>query len=220
MIVCSLNNDFNLSRIERYLAIAKEAEVEPVIVLTKADLCDDVDDKYDQVQKLNRMMSVYTVNALDTDDLIALHSYCKNGNTVAFLGSSGVGKLTLVNGLLGFEALKTGGVREDDSKGRHTTTHRTLKLMPLGGLLMDTPGMRELQLSDCEQGVSETFSEIRELALQCRFGDCSHNTEPGCAIQKALTTDLLDERRFASYQKLMREQAFNGATLAEKKAKK
>lgn len=219
MIVCSLNNDFNLSRIERYLAIAKEAEVEPVVVLTKADLCDDADDKQDQVQKLNRMMSVYSVNALDTNDLVALHSYCKNGQTIAFLGSSGVGKSTLVNGLLGFEALKTGDIREDDSKGRHTTTHRALKLMPQGGLLMDTPGMRELQLSDCEQGVSATFSEITDLAEKCRFGDCTHISEPGCAVLKAVESGELEERRLVSYQKLMREQAINGATLAEQRAK-
>lgn len=219
MIVCSLNNDFNLSRIERYLAIAKEAEVEPVVVLTKADLCDDADDKQDQVQKLNRMMSVYSVNALDAKELTALHSYCKNGQTIAFLGSSGVGKSTLVNGLLGFEAQETGEIREDDSKGRHTTTHRALKLMPQGGLLMDTPGMRELQLADCEQGVNATFSEITDLALTCRFSDCSHTKEPGCAVLKAVDSGELDERRLVSYQKLMREQAINGASLAEQRAK-
>lgn len=219
MIVCSLNNDFNLSRIERYLAIAKEAEVEPVVVLTKADLCDDADDKQDQVQKLNRMMSVYSVNALDAKELTALHSYCKNGQTIAFLGSSGVGKSTLVNGLLGFEAQETGEIREDDSKGRHTTTYRALKLMPQGGLLMDTPGMRELQLADCEQGVNATFSEITDLALTCRFSDCSHTKEPGCAVLKAVDSGELDERRLVSYQKLMREQAINGASLAEQRAK-
>jgi ribosome biogenesis GTPase len=138
---------------------------------------------------------------------------------LAFLGSSGVGKSTLVNGLLGFEAQQTADIREDDSKGRHTTTHRALKLMPQGGLLMDTPGMRELQLSDCEQGVSATFSEITDLAEKCRFGDCTHISEPGCAVLKAVESGELEERRLVSYQKLMREQAINGATQAEQRAK-
>lgn len=219
MIVCSLNKDFNLNRIERYLAIAKEAEVEPIVILTKADQCDDVDDKRQQVQGLDALMSVHALNALNTDELNILTQYCQTGKTLAFLGSSGVGKSTLVNGLLGYDALSTGTIREDDSKGRHTTTYRALKLLPQGGLLMDTPGMRELQLTDCEQGVSETFSEIVELAQQCRFADCAHEAEPGCAIQAALASGELEERRFASYQKLIREQAFNSATLAEKRMK-
>ncbi|WOT03975.1 ribosome small subunit-dependent GTPase A [Shewanella youngdeokensis] len=219
MIVCSLNHDFNLSRIERYLALAKEAQVEPVVVLTKADQCDDVDDKRQQVQQLDPLMMVYAVNALVAEALTPLLSYCRLGKTVAFLGSSGVGKSTLVNGLMGFDAQETSAVREDDSKGRHTTTSRALKWLPLGGLLMDTPGMRELQLSDCDQGVSETFSEITTLALTCRFADCGHQSEPGCAIQMALQTGSLTERRLKSYQKLMREQALNGATLAQRRAK-
>ncbi|MCL1094852.1 ribosome small subunit-dependent GTPase A [Shewanella kaireitica] len=219
MIVCSLNHDFNLSRIERYLALAKEAQVEPVVVLTKSDLCSDVDDKRQQVQQLDPFMMVHAVNALDDESLQGLAAYCQTGKTVAFLGSSGVGKSTLVNGLMGFEAQLTSGVREDDSKGRHTTTSRALKWLPQGGLLMDTPGMRELQLSDCEQGVNDTFSEIVDLAQQCRFGDCSHESEPGCAVQAALNDGQLDERRLNSYRKLMREQALNSATLAEKRAK-
>lgn len=219
MIVCSLNNDFNLGRIERYLAVAKEAQVEPVIILTKADLCDDVDNKRMQVQQLDSLLAVYAVNALNSHSIEQLHAFCQQGTTVAFLGSSGVGKSTLVNGLLGVEALKTGGIREDDSKGRHTTTYRALKMLAQGGMLMDTPGMRELQLSQCEQGVSETFNEITELALQCRFGNCSHDTEPGCAVNAAIESGRLSARRLTSYQKLNREQAVNSATLAEKKSK-
>lgn len=219
IIVCSLNQDFNLNRIERYLAIANEAQVEPVIVLTKADQCDDVEDKRAQVQNLNPFMMVHALNALDADEIKQLESYCQPSKTLAFLGSSGVGKSTLVNGLLGYQALETGGIREDDCKGRHTTTYRALKVLPQGGILMDTPGMRELQLADCEQGVNETFNEIIELAKQCRFNDCHHNTEPNCAVQKALVSGELSERRFNSYQKLIKEQAFNSATLAEKKAK-
>ena len=219
IIVCSLNQDFNLNRIERYLAIAHEAQVEPVIVLTKADQCSDVDAKREQVQSLDKFMMVHALNALDNSELKPLESYCQQGKTIAFLGSSGVGKSTLVNGLLGYQALGTGAIREDDSKGRHTTTFRALKVLPQGGILMDTPGMRELQLADCEQGVNETFSEIIELATQCRFNNCQHVTEPICAVQSAIEKGELSPRRFDSYQKLIKEQAYNRATLAEKKAK-
>ncbi|MGF1702361.1 ribosome small subunit-dependent GTPase A [Photobacterium makurazakiensis] len=218
-VVCSLNQDFNLNRIERYLALSKEAEVEPIIVLTKADQCDDADSKRQQVQSLDPLLMVHAINALDPTHLQELSGYCREGKTLAFLGSSGVGKSTLMNGLMGSDAQETGAIREDDSKGRHTTTYRALKWLPQGGLLMDTPGMRELQLSDCEQGVSETFSEITQLAQQCRFGDCSHSNEPGCAVMQAIDSGALETRRFVSYQKLMREQAFNSATLAQKRAK-
>lgn len=219
MIVCSLNNDFNLNRIERYLAIAKEAQVEPVVILNKADQCIDIESKKSQVQALDQLMMVHALNALDLTALKVLEQYCLQGKTIAFLGSSGVGKSTLVNGLLGFQALATGNIREDDSKGRHTTTYRTLKVLPQGGVLMDTPGMRELQLVDCEQGVNETFIEIIELARQCRFSDCQHHSEPGCAVQNAIESGILPQRRFDSYQKLIKEQAFNSATMVEKKAK-
>jgi len=219
MIVTSLNQDFSLSRIERYLTLAREAMVEPVIILTKADLCEDVDAKRALVQQLDSMLEVYTLNALDSDDIKQLETHCRNGKTIAFMGSSGVGKSTLVNSLLGFESQQTGGIREDDSKGRHTTTHRVLKVLPIGGVLMDTPGMRELQLGSSEHGVSETFSEITELAEQCRFSDCSHDSEPGCAVQRAIKHGELTERRLQSFQKLLREQAVNGATLAEKRTK-
>ncbi|RJG47489.1 ribosome small subunit-dependent GTPase A [Motilimonas pumila] len=218
-IVCSLNHDFNLSRIERYLALAKEASVEPIVVLTKADLCPNVDDLYQQVQQLDPLLMIHAVNALAVDTLAVLETYCKSGKTVALLGSSGVGKSTLVNSLLGQAEQQTGGIREDDSKGRHTTTHRALKWLPQGAMLMDTPGMRELQLSDCEQGVNATFSEISELVKQCRFSDCSHQNEPGCAVQAALAAGAIDERRWHSYQKLLREQANNAASLAQKRAK-
>lgn len=218
-IVCSLNDDFNLNRIERYLALAKEAEVEPIVVLTKADQCAEVSDKQSRVQKLDPLLLVHAINALDPEHLKELAGYCSTGKTIALLGSSGVGKSTLVNGLMGNETMATGTIREDDSKGRHTTTYRSLQWLPHGGLLMDTPGMRELQLSACEQGISEAFSEITELAEQCKFSDCSHTSEPGCAILAALANGQLEQRRLDSYLKLMREQAFNSASLAEKRAK-
>ncbi|MEF1199096.1 ribosome small subunit-dependent GTPase A [Vibrio owensii] len=217
-IVCSLNHDFNLSRIERYLALINEADVEPVIVLTKADLCDDADELKAQVQKLDPLLMVESVNGLDESDVAKLMSWCGEGQTVAFIGSSGVGKSTLVNTLLGEQEQATGGIREDDSKGRHTTTSRSIHLLPSGGILMDTPGMREIQLADCEAGVSETFADVEALAENCRFSDCQHQTEPGCAVQAAIEDGTLEMRRFTNYQKLLREQAHNGATLAEQRA--
>lgn len=217
-IVVSLNNDFNLSRIERYLALANEAQVEAVIVLTKKDLCDDHQDKVQQVQSLDSMLMIEAVNSLDQESTQVLSPWCKTGKTVALMGSSGVGKSTLVNSLLGETQQATGGIREDDSKGRHTTTSRSLHLLTSGGLLLDTPGMRELQLADCAEGVSETFSDVEELAMHCRFSDCHHESEPGCKIRKAIEDGDLSERRFTNYQKLLREQARNGASLAEQRA--
>ena len=219
MIVTSLNQDFNLSRIERYLVLAREAMVEPVILLTKADLCENLEEKYRQVQKLDPLLMVHALNALDEEDIKQLDPYKKDGKTIVFLGSSGVGKSTLINRLLKNEQMQTGSIREDDSKGRHTTTHRELSLLPEGGILMDTPGMRELQLNYSEQGVSDTFHEILEMAQACRFVSCHHESEPGCQIQAAIQSGELSQRRFTSYQKLMREQAINGLSLADKRTK-
>lgn len=217
-IVVSLNQDFNLSRIERYLALANEAQVEPVIVLTKQDLCDDTEDKVQQVQQLDSMLMIEAVNSLDMESVQVLSPWCKTGKTVALMGSSGVGKSTLVNSLVGTQEQETGGIREDDSKGRHTTTSRSLHLLETGGLLLDTPGMRELQLADCSDGVSETFADIESLVSQCRFSDCQHQTEPGCQVLAAMEKGDLSERRFNNYLKLLREQARNGATLAERRS--
>ncbi|KTF10050.1 ribosome small subunit-dependent GTPase A [Pseudoalteromonas sp. H105] len=218
-IVSSLNDDFSLNRIERYLALANEAGVEPVIVLTKADLCDDADDIRHQVQKLDPLLSVHCVNALDVHDVSALETYCHKGKTIAFLGSSGVGKSTLVNSVLNRNEMDTGCIRERDSKGRHTTTFRAIKWLPRGGLLMDTPGMRELQLSDVKAGIQLTFSDIESLASQCRFSDCLHEDEPSCAVTKAVDKGKLSARRLDNYKKLIREEARNSATLAQRRAK-
>jgi ribosome biogenesis GTPase len=217
-IVSSLNDDFNLSRIERYLSIAHEAGVEPVIVLTKADISEGVEEKRALVQQLDPMLMIETLNALNPTECEILLSWCKTGKTVAFMGSSGVGKSTLVNTLLGSSEQLTGGIREDDSKGRHTTTSRSMHLMESGAVLIDTPGMRELQLADCADGVAETFSDVESIASRCRFSDCQHGNEPGCQIRAALESGELDERRLNNYLKLQREQQRNSATLAEQRA--
>ncbi|MCK8043453.1 ribosome small subunit-dependent GTPase A [Shewanella sp. 1CM18E] len=218
-IVSSLNDDFNVNRIERYLALVNEAKVTPVIVLTKVDLCDDLSPFIEALRELDANLLIETVNGLDSESTKALSSYCVDGKTVAFIGSSGVGKSTLVNAMLGDASQLTSAIRQDDSKGRHTTTSRSLHITASGGLLLDTPGMRELQLADCEEGLNETFADLVEYAQQCKFIDCQHEQEPGCAVQAAIEAGLLTERRLQSFQKLMREQALNGASIAEKRAK-
>jgi ribosome biogenesis GTPase len=218
-VVTSLNQDFNLSRIERYLTLVHEAGAEPVIVLTKEDLSEDVKESVEAVHSLDPMLIVETVNALSRDSVAKLAPWCGKGKTVLFLGSSGVGKSTLVNTLMGDAVQATSGIREDDSKGRHTTTGRSLHSLPSGGLLLDTPGMREIQLTDVEDGLGRTFADIVGLADYCRFADCEHVSEPGCAVLAALESGELDERRLANYRKMMREQAMNRATLAEKRSR-
>jgi ribosome biogenesis GTPase / thiamine phosphate phosphatase len=218
-VVTSINQDFNLSRIERYLTLVHEAGVEPVIVLTKVDLSASVESSVEAIQSLDPMLMVEAVNALAMDSVEKLVPWCGEGRTVLFLGSSGVGKSTLVNTLMGGTIQVTSGIREDDSKGRHTTTARSLHPLPSGGLLLDTPGMRELQLADVEDGLERAFADISALAQSCRFTDCSHVSEPGCAILAALEAGEIDDRRMENYRKIMREQQINSATLAEKRSR-
>lgn len=216
-IVCSMNQDFSLNRIERYLALAHEAGVEPVIVLSKADLVDDVQPFLDAAATLGQQLSVIAVNGLDAASVELLLPWCTSGKTVALLGSSGVGKSTLVNTLLGDATQLTAEIREDDDEGRHTTTSRSLHALAGGGTLLDTPGMRELQLVDCEQGIETAFSDVTELSLRCKFKDCQHLSESDCAIKRAIESGELDARRLNSYRKLQREQILNSATQAEKR---
>jgi ribosome biogenesis GTPase len=218
-IVSSLNHDFNLSRIERYLVMANEAHVEPILVLTKADLCHDITSIMSTLNEFDPFLRFEVVNSLDIASCDALKQECSSGKTVALLGSSGVGKSTLVNTLLQEGAQSTASIRDDDSKGRHTTTARSIHFIPNGGVIIDTPGMREVQITDCEEGINQTFSDVDELAQQCKFNNCSHTGERGCAIAKALEQNEIDPRRLANYQKLTKEVQRNSMALHELKAK-
>ena len=218
-IVCSANQDFNLNRVERFLALAHEAGAQPVVVLSKVDQCESPEDYLDQLRGLDPMLMVEGINCLEPASTDSLRSWCSNGKTVALLGSSGVGKSTLVNTLIGVDEQQTGDIRHDDDKGKHTTTARSVHFLATGGLLIDTPGMRELQLADCDKGLEATFSDIVDLAEQCRFADCQHQSEPGCAVKRAIENGELDARRLRNYLKLEREQSINSATLAEKRAR-
>lgn len=214
-IVSSCNQDFNIARLERYLALAHEAGVMPVVVLTKADLCDNPRHYADAARKLMSGLLVECLNALDTIETAQLHAWCVNGQTVALLGSSGVGKSTLANTLLAQARQSTGAIRSDDDKGRHTTTGRALLSLPSGGWLIDTPGMRELQLTDAVEGIDSVFADIAALAEQCRFSDCRHETEPGCAVLRAIQQEQLDGDRLRRWRKLQAEERFNSQSLAE-----
>lgn len=204
-LVMALNNDFNVRRLERYLVLAWESGANPVIVLTKADLCDDVEDKVAEVEGVAFGLPIHVVSAHQQAGTEALASYLIEGQTVALLGSSGVGKSTLVNALAGDVLQTVQEIRTGDDRGRHTTTHRELILLPQGGLMMDTPGMREIQLWDAGDGLEGTFEDIEALTRSCRFNDCTHSNEPGCAVQAALTNGSLDAERYRSYEKLQRE---------------
>lgn len=205
-ICMALNNDFNLRRLERYLAAAWESGSIPVVLLTKADLCEDIDSRLIQVQGSAIGVDILTTSAIK-DELDTLLSYVSPGKTLAFVGSSGAGKSTLINHLLGEERLKTGGLRNDD-RGRHTTTHRELIILPGVAMVIDTPGMRELGMWDASEGIDTAFADIEALADECRFSDCTHSGEPGCAVYKAIEEGRLSQSRWQSYLKLTAENAY------------
>jgi ribosome biogenesis GTPase len=206
--VCGLDTDFNLRRIERYLARIWASGAQPAVVLNKADLCADPAARVAEVEAHACGVPVHVISALHAQGIEALRADLHTGMTVALVGSSGAGKSTLVNALLGEERLATGAVRSSDGRGCHVTTHRQLVLLPGGGLLLDTPGMRELQLVD-EDGLDDVFGEIAALAAGCRFGDCRHDIEPGCAVQAAVAAGELAADRLAHYLKLEREARAN-----------
>lgn len=215
LIVTSANQDFNVARIERYLALAHEAEVAPVVLITKADLCDD---PHGYVAKASALMPGLLAEAIDARDpalVKILRPWLGAGQTLAVLGSSGVGKSTIVNTLMGDSVQDTQGIREDDAKGRHTTTGRSLHKLATGARLMDTPGMRELQIADVAAGIEAVFEDVAALEASCRYSDCTHSNEPDCAIRAALESGDLDPDRLKRYRKLQREDRRNTEAVHE-----
>ena len=207
-IVAGLDNDFNLRRLERYLAVAWASGVSPVVVLNKADIADDLEGRLIAVSAIAPGVPIVVLSALTGDHVTDLADHLHAGRTAVVLGSSGVGKSTLVNALLGEERQATAAVRGDDSRGRHTTTHRELFVLPGGALLIDTPGIRSLEIAGADEGVETAFDDINALAAACRFSDCRHDGEPGCAVRGALDDGSLTVDRLESHRKLERELAF------------
>jgi ribosome biogenesis GTPase / thiamine phosphate phosphatase len=217
-IVSSCNQDFNVARLERYVAMAFEAAVSPVIVLTKTDLCENPQQYIEEAQAISASVPVVVLDARGDEPKSKLAEWCGPGQTIGFLGSSGVGKSTLVNALSETPDIATQSIREKDDKGRHTTTSRQIYILASGCAVMDTPGMRELQLIDANSGVNDLFADIHDLSMQCRFNDCQHQTEPGCAIQTAVESGTIDSARLKRWEKLVAEDKYNSTNLVEKKS--
>lgn len=207
-LVASLNADLNLRRLERYLATTYESGAQPVVVLTKADLAEDPDRIVAEVQAVAFDVPVLVISSKTGQGLDTVFQHLKPGQTAVLLGSSGAGKSTLLNALAGEERMDTGAIREADDRGRHTTTHRELILLPSGGLILDTPGMRELGLWEADAGVAAAFEDVEALTAACRFSDCKHGREPGCAVRAAIAAGELPEDRWRAYQKLQAELSF------------
>ena len=207
-IMSSLNHDFNPGRIERYVVQSHQSGAVPVVILTKADLQEDLDSYIQQARAVAVGIDIIPISIVSGDGLSKLGKYLQPGKTVVFLGMSGVGKSSLLNKLMGYEAMDAREIREDDSRGRHTTTHRQLFTLPSGAMAIDTPGMRILGMWESGDGLSEAFADIEELLLECRFADCKHQSEPGCAIRAAIQSGDLDETRLQSYLSLQQESSY------------
>ncbi|WKY48405.1 ribosome small subunit-dependent GTPase A [Eubacteriaceae bacterium ES3] len=220
-ICMSVNQDFNLRRLERYLSLAWESGAKPVVVLTKIDLTDDIFQKFRAVDSVAMGVDILGISSFEKDGYEDVKAYLAQGKTIALLGSSGVGKTTLINRLTGKELFDTQGIRSDD-KGRHTTTRRELTLLPDGGMIIDTPGMRELGMWNADEGLEKTFADVESYFGQCRFRDCSHTTEPGCGVVAAIERGDLSETRWQAYLKLKSEDAYieNKADYMEQKKEK
>ena len=212
-IVASCNQDFSVARLERYLVLAREVGVDPVVVLTKTDLTDTPEVFAVAARAIEPGLRVETVNGRDPASVARLADWCGKGQTVALLGSSGVGKSTLVNSLRGSDSIATQAIRAGDATGRHTTTVREMHRLDRGGWLLDTPGMRELQLSDAAAGISEVFDDFILVAQDCRFSDCAHGGEPGCAVRAAIADGTLTAERFDRWRKLTAEERANAAQI-------
>lgn len=213
-ITTSCNADFNVARLERYLAMAHDALITPVILLTKSDQADDPDAYVTQARALGRDLEVVALNAKADDVVAVLAPWCGKGQTVALAGTSGVGKTTIANALTGGNAA-TQAIREDDARGRHTTTGRSLHALPTGGWLIDTPGMRGLGVAEVAYGIDATFPEISDRAEQCKFRDCEHDSEPGCAVQAGIASGDIDPERLRRFKKLKRENQHATDTIAQ-----
>lgn len=204
-IVQSLDDNFNINRLERYLSVVYQGGVKPVVVLNKTDLCNDVEEKVNLVKERTGIENLISVSALNRYGLDEIIKLIEPGSTIVFIGSSGVGKSTLINALLGYDRFATNGVREQDSRGKHTTTCREMVLLPSGGILIDTPGMRELGLWNADNGLAQTFSEFDEYSELCKYSDCTHTHEVGCAVLSALEKGLIPKERYDNYLKLRKE---------------
>lgn len=216
-ICMSLNNDFNLRRLERYISVAWDSSASPVVVLTKSDICNNLEKIMSELETVALGVDIIVTSSMLEDGFLSVNKYIEYGKTVAFIGSSGVGKTTLINKLAGENLFETQGLRNDD-KGRHTTTKRELITLPSGGIVIDTPGMRELGIESAD--LSKAFADIDELSEQCRFNDCSHTKEPGCAVKEAVGKGELSEERLASYFKLKKENKYDGLTSRQIEDKK